>query len=99
MNETKSIDKICPILGSHIRTVQANIKGITLASQVTAEVLLSNCVREKCQLWSDNYSNCTYVEQSKAILQLIAQTSCTTMALRDIQAQIILIKRKSDDNI
>ena len=95
-DEAKDIHKICPILGSHLKTTTSSIKGIALSSVQGAEQILSLCMREKCQLWDESVGNCRIALIPTTISWLTKELEGIVPALRDIQTQITLIQRRVD---
>lgn len=99
MNEPKSIDKICPILGSQIRQAITHVKGIQVSGIQSTETIMSLCVRDKCQLWDEQSKHCSFRVSSSAITGI----SPAIIMLNDILDKVIDairdLKEEKHDNL
>lgn len=59
MNETKYVDKICPLFGSHLIPVQGKLSGLPGQIVFGGQQQLSLCQKDKCELWDEEIKECS----------------------------------------
>lgn len=59
--EPKNVDKICPLLGSHMIPVVAKVPGLFGQQILGGQFQLVNCQKEKCIFWASNPGICDLI--------------------------------------
>lgn len=98
MNETKNVDKICPIFGSHMIPVISKVPGVFGQQILGGEFKLINCQKDKCQLWANGPQACCIELISSHLDSLHIFAATIEECLNNIEAAIRDLKEAKDEN-